>query len=270
MKRIGLCLLIVLVVGVSSTSAQSISGVVLNAERKPLTGVEVYGTRESCCPASVRWTVTRSDGKFTLKNPGPILHFRRIDLRPMSLRVVGNSAISAIMVPNESPMVIPMCEGSTAGRFGAFLQFTPSPDHPIRSGRDVDYKSYGFETDGGSLESWFGPTASNIDTFEERYVKSKVFSERAVLAPGLGVIGIDASGVYPNGQTWRWVGTNPDLAEDISSASSPRLEWHLSVATNGIGYNNASGNDQKIFDAVIDSACATHNPAYSASPKPLP
>lgn len=206
---------------------------------------------------SVPWMVTGSNGKYVLKNAGPILHFRRIDLRPMSLRIVGTRTLNATMMSSESSMIIPMCEGSTSSRFGDFLKFRPSPAHRIQSGRDVDYESYGFQSvGGGSLESWFGPTAASVDTFKDRYIRSKEFSERAVFVPTLGVVGIDASGTYFNGRRWRWVGTNPEIPKAASLSEQPRYTWHLSVATNGIGYDNASADDQKAFDAVIDSACA--------------
>jgi hypothetical protein len=225
--------------------------------------VEVFGTQESCCPASVPWTITGANGKYVLKNAGPIIHLRRIDLRPMSLQIVGTRALITTMAPSKSPLIIPMCERQTGSQFGGFLRFTPSPAHRIQSARDVDYDSYGFQSaDGGSLESWFGPTAANVDTFKDRYVRSKQFAERAIFVPSLGVIGIDASGTYLDGRRWRWVGTDPEIPKAASSFEHPAFRWHLSVATNGIGYDNASAEDQKVFDAVIDSACTRNDSAH--------
>jgi hypothetical protein len=240
-----------------SASAQSISGSVLDSAGKPLADVEVYGIRESCCPSSVPWTSTGANGKYALKNAGSVIHFRRIDLKPLSLRTEGAHTLNAIMKPNESPMTILACEEHGTGRFGNFLRFKPSPTHGIHSGRDVDYESYGFRVeDGGALESWFGPTAANIDAFKERYIHSKKFSERAVFVPTLGVVGIDASGTYFNGRRWRWVGTDPYIPKAAASTDKPAFTWHLSISTNGVGYDNASVDDQKEFDTVIDSACA--------------
>jgi hypothetical protein len=239
-----------------SASPQLISGAVLDSEGKPLAGVEVYGIRESCCPSSVPWTSTGANGKYVLKNAGSILHFRRIDLKPLSLRTEGARTLNATMKPNESPMIVPACEEHGIGRFGDFLRFKPSPKRLTQSIRDVDYESYRFRAeDGGSLESWFGPTAANIDAFKERYIKSREFSERAVFVPTLAVIGIDASGTYFNGRRWRWIGTDPHIPKAAASTEKPPFTWHLSISTNGIGYNNASVDDQKEFDTVIDSAC---------------
>jgi hypothetical protein len=261
MKHRGFVLLIlVLLGGLLSTVAhsQSISGTILDSDEKPLSGVEVYGTREKCCPASVPWTTTGVDGKYVLSNVGPIVHLRRFDLKPLSLRVSGIRTLNATMKSNDSPMVVPSCEGQGASRFGDFLRFRPSPTHSIKSVRDVDYQTYGFRSsDGGSLESWFGPTAANVDAFKDRYVRSKEFSERAVVVPAMGVVGIDASGMYFNGRRWRWVGTNPKIPKAPSLSDEPAFDWHLSIATDGIGYDDASADDQKEFDAVIDSACAS-------------
>lgn len=82
--------------------AQAIHGNVTSPDGRPISGVEVYGTKEVCCPVSVKWTITKADGSFAISDAGPILHFRREGLRPISLRVTKISEIHAVMTPDKS------------------------------------------------------------------------------------------------------------------------------------------------------------------------
>jgi hypothetical protein len=241
---------------------QIVSGRVLAKNGDPLAGVEVYGTRESCCPATVAWTITKADGTFRLLMPGTVLHFRRDDLAPISLRVRRPSPTKVVMTDQEaSTRDIPLCKDSVGSRYGWHLRFAPPNTGERLKSRDVDYERYGLKgQDGGTLDSWFGMTASSVDAETSLYVHSATFSERFVRVPGIGVIGIDANGVDKNGSHWRWLGIQPyPPANGSYRLTHKRLDrhWRLMIASDQIGYANASERDQKKFDEIINSACVT-------------
>jgi len=160
------------------------------------------------------------------------------------------------MEPDDKRMEIPACTNSHEPRFGWELRFRPSPQHPIRETRDVDYEAYGFRTkSGATLESWFGPTAAEVDASEERFVKSTTFFERFVTDPNGHVIGIDARGIYRNGKRWRWFGVLPGSVDLAVSALDNHPTWPRLIATNAIGYDEATDREIREFESILDSVC---------------
>jgi hypothetical protein len=244
------------------STGQIVSGRVLAKNGDPLAGVEVYGTRKNCCPTTVVWTITRADGTFRLLKPGAVLHFRRDDLAPISLRVRRASPTKVVMRGQEASIRdIPLCRETVESRFGWHFRFAPPNTGELLKSRDVDYERYGLKgQDGGTLDSWFGMTASSVDAETSLYVHSATFSEWFVRAPRMGVIGIDTNGVDKNGSHWRWLGIQPNPKANSNYRLTHKTldrHWRLMIATDQIGYTNASERDQKKFDEIINSACVT-------------
>jgi len=237
--------------------AQVTSGKVVSESGGPIKGVEVYGTKWTCCPATVKSTTTKPDGTFSLREAGPVLHFRRSGLQPFSL-VNGKHRPLTVVMKSQQPTVwaIPACGPQESLRFGQTFLFLRPAGEPLAKDRDVDYTRFGVKgREGGWLDSWFGPTAGSIDASEELYVKSESFSERFVEVSGFGLVGIDARGISKNGRHWRWVGLQYAIGEDGKSLVGTVWHWPRMGATDMIRYDNVTGDEANEFNKIIDSVC---------------
>jgi hypothetical protein len=47
-------------------AGQTVNGKVVSKSGEPVPGVAVYGSKETCCPATVKSTITSVDGAFVL------------------------------------------------------------------------------------------------------------------------------------------------------------------------------------------------------------
>ena len=144
-------------------------GKVVSERGEPIEGVEVYGTKMKCCPATVKSTTTRPDGTFHLIEPGAVLHFRRSGLEPFSLVNEKEMPLRVVMKSQQPTVwVIPACGPKEPTRFGQTFLFLRPTEEPLTEGHDVDYTRFGLRgRQGGLLDSWFGPTAGSVDASEE-------------------------------------------------------------------------------------------------------
>ncbi len=256
--------IVVLLLGLASANfccgravAQVASGKVVSESGGPVEGVEVYGTKTTCCPATVKSTTTKPDGTFSLGEPGAVLHFRRIGLQPFSLAIARDMPITVVM-KSQQPTIwaIPACGPKEPLRFGQTFLFLRPTGEPLGEGQDIDYTRFGVKgRDGGRLDSWFGPTAASVDASEELYVKSESFSERFIEMPGFGLVGIDSRGISKNGRRWRWVGLQYASGENGKSLVGTLWHWPRMIATDMIRYENATVDEAREFDHIIDSVC---------------
>jgi hypothetical protein len=233
------------------------SGIVVSESGTPLPAVEVYGTKWTCCPATVKSTMTGPGGKFSLVEPGPVLHFRRSGLQPFSL-VIGKDRLLRVVMKNQQPTIwsIPTCGSKEPLRFGQTFLFLRQAGEPLAKGQDDDYTRFEVKgRDGGGLDSWFGPTASTVDASEEFFVESESFSERFVEVSGFGLVGIDAQGLSTSGKHWRWLGLQYAIDQSGKSLVGPVWHWPRMTATDMIRYDNATDAEATEFNKIIDSAC---------------
>jgi hypothetical protein len=237
-----------------------VQGKVVSEKGAPLPGVEVYGTKWSCCPVTVKSTTTKGDGTFSLGNPGVVVHFRRLGLEPFSIVNAKAMPLAVVMKDQQSTIwELKRCGPERQSRFDGEFLFQRPAGAPLSTGRDVDYIRFGMKgSDGGWLDSWFGSMAGDVDASEEIYVKSKSFSERFVDVPNFGIVGIDARGLSTNGRHWRWLGLN--YAPGVDNGKSllgrhPAWHWPRMIANNMIRYENTTESEARDFDAVIDSVC---------------
>jgi hypothetical protein len=68
---------------------------------------------------------------------------------------------------------------------------------------------------------------------EEQFVKSADFAQRNLASPDGGAVGIETRGHLRDGTSWRQIG----------------------MLGSGARYTDATPEDAKLFDQVIDSAC---------------
>jgi hypothetical protein len=241
----------------SQACAQVISGKVVSDRGESIKGVEVYGTKLRCCPAAVKSTTTKADGTFSFSEPGVVLHFRRSGLQPLSL-VIGKNVPLAVVMKNQQPTLwtISACGPKDPLRFGQTFLFLRPTEESLAGGHDIDYTRFGVKRPGGaSLDSWFGPTAADVDASEDFYLKSESFSERFVEVSGFGLVGIDARGKSKDGRHWRWVGLHYAFGKDRKSLIGSVWHWPRMVATDMIRYDNATDNEANEFNKIVDSVC---------------
>jgi hypothetical protein len=237
--------------------AQVARGKVVSESGKPVEGVEVYGTKWTCCPVTVKSTKTKLDGTFSLTEPGAVLHFRRSGLEPLSLVIKKGMPHTVVLHSQQSTVwVIPACGPQEPTRFGQSFLFLRPTGESLAEGHDVDYTRFGVKgSQGNWLDAWFGPTAGSVDASEELYVKSESFSERFVEVSGFGLVGIDARGTFKNGKHWRWVGLNYARGVDRKSLVGTKWHWSRMGATDMIRYQDVIVDETMGFDRIINSVC---------------
>lgn len=262
MGRIGSVILLGLALAAfcwGQATPQVAQGRVVSEKGVPLQGVEVYGTKDTCCPAAVKSTTTKADGSFSLRNAGAVLHFRQNGLEPFSVAAREKMPIKVVL-KDQGPTLwaIPICGPERQSRFGWTFQFQRPAGKPLAEGHDVDYTRFALKgKDGGWLDAWFGETAGSVDPEEKLYLESKSFSERFVNVPSFGIVGIDTRGVSTNGRHWRWVGLNyaPGTDGKTLLGRHPSWHWPLLMATHMIRYENATESEASEFDKIVDSVC---------------
>jgi hypothetical protein len=186
-----------------------------------------------------------------------VLHFRSSGLEPFSI-VPGKGTPLTVTMKRQEPTLwaIPKCGPHEQVRFGQTFLFQRPPGESLAKAQDIDYTRFGVKgKDGGLLDSWFGPTAAEVDASEDFYLNSKSFSERFVDVPGYGIVGIDSRGVSKDGRHWRWVGLKYAMVEGGKSLMGTYWHWPRMGATDMIRYDSATDSEAKEFDLIIDSAC---------------
>jgi hypothetical protein len=114
-------------------------GKVVSESGKPIEGVEVYGTKWKCCPATVKSMTTKADGTFSLTEPGAVLHFRRSGLEPFTLAHVKAMPLRVVMKSQQpTAWVIPACGPQEPTRFGQTFLFLRPTEKPLAEGHDVN------------------------------------------------------------------------------------------------------------------------------------
>jgi hypothetical protein len=242
-------------------AGQTVNGKVVSKSGEPVPGVAVYGSKETCCPATVKSTITSVDGAFSLTKPGLVLHFRRTGFQPSTLRLYKNTPLTMVMRADEaSTWAIPVCSATEPLRFGQTFLFLRSTGESLAKGGDIDYSRFGVKgQDGALLDSWFGPTAASMDASEDLYVKSESFSERFVEVSGFGIVGIDAQGTLKNGRRWRWLGLNFSPGEGRKSLLGTAWRWPRTIATDMIRYQDATNSEASEFNKILGSVCLKPN-----------
>jgi len=239
------------------TSTQVVRGKVVSEDGVSISGVEVYGRTRAAL------TTTKAHGEFTLRNPGPVLHFRRVGLAPSSVVNVTDKPLTVVMT-NQRTSLWPLedCRPDDSSRFGGNFRFQRPSGVTLQRSHDIDFvRLYLKGLNGGWLDAWFGSQAGSIDADDELYLKSKSFCERFVEVAKFGIVGIDARGVFTNGRFWRWLGLNYAVGFDGKSllGRHPAWHWRQIAGTHMLRYEDATESEGHDFDKVIDSVCVSRD-----------
>jgi hypothetical protein len=248
------CLLVAIrLVSISSVSGQVmdvLTGMVTTPDGKPIPEVLVYGSESrKCCEFKREQTRTDASGRFTLKDPGAVVHFEVANFQFKMWIVQPNVCeLHFILEPETeaATFFVPACKDPASGtrripggKYG--VQFdVPKKDLIVSGGKmDVDYRRFLIKPKTGSsyLELWFGPYAFSDDPGDDLLLDSVSFTEKRVSVVSGKGWGNDFTGELGNGEHWRHTYVGPG---------------------DGARYK-ASLADVPLFDKVVNSACM---PAY--------
>lgn len=232
---------------------ESATGVVANDEHSPLTGVPVYSS-PTCCPVSAAHALTDAAGRYTLEKPGSIVHVRHPGFQPVT-KLSSQPRLDFTLQPAENSLQLSVCAAPpSTSAFGGIIRFTPPGSAQVPPNTGTEFAAYSIPSEASSsyLRIWLGSRAGSMDAAESLYLKSVSFRERFVVDERGKVIGMDTSGITPEGKRWRWVGFNPSL-----DGAWPNLQdTAVSVVALGMArYEDATEEDSRFFDGIIDSAC---------------
>jgi hypothetical protein len=233
--------------GLSTTFAQpsqTLTGTVTASDGRPLPDVIVYGSlSKTCCPFKREQTKTDSSGRFTLKNPGAVIHFDAEKFEPKTWIVEPDTAdVHAVLQPDSNPFNLPACKPPAPGMRriqGGFMGLTfdiPKRNFEILGGKpDVDYVRWVIKLKSSKsfVSFWFGPYAFPSDPDDDLLLDSVSIMERNVKTSDGKDFGRDSFGQLHNGEKWR----------------------HLWIAIADGAEYRASSAEAALLDQVVDSAC---------------
>jgi hypothetical protein len=230
-------------------SKQSMKGLVVTKDGKPIAGVLVYGSVwKRCCPYQQDKVTTDGKGEFLLEHPGSVVHFTKANLQPLAFVVKpGTTQIRIIMTLAENALAVPTCVQPESnqkqlgwGKYG--LHFTvPKDGVKILGGEpDVDYVRYVIKPNKGEsyLDLWFGPYSISTEPDDQQFVESVDFSQRSLASVKGGIIGMDSWGRLSSGLSWR----------------------HTAAFGSGAVYRSADKESAALFDQIINSICTVDYP----------
>lgn len=128
------------------------------------------------------------------------------------------------------------------GKYGLFFS-VPKRGFKILGGKpDEDYVKFVIKPNKheAALVLWFGGMAFHPDPPGETIRTSVSFTQTKLLNPNGTEIGLDSRGKKGDKSNWRWLG----------------------VWAEGGDYENASAEDARLFDQILDSACLIPYPSH--------
>jgi len=226
----------------AQTASTPISGVVVLADGTPISDVSVVGAEGPCCPVQLASAKTEKHGNFTLSNPGPVIHFYKDGLLPLTVVLAPHAKVIRAVMKTEANADWRLPECSDKPRSGKVLGYAVKLVIPKRTKmskeRSTDYTVYSvsYPREPLEMELWWGPQVGGSDD-DQLFIDSASFSEQWVLP-----VGIDSTGVLKNGKRWRTV--------DVAGVGLFR-------------YESASQAAASYYDQIINSACYDENwPAF--------
>ena len=236
-----------------ATAHESVTGIIRNGEGKPLAGIYVYSSPQ-CCPMRAAHALTDAAGRYKLKNPGAVIYIRDPRFQPITRLTLQPHQDFALRLP-ETFLQIPTCAAdSTTRDLGGVVRFTLPADVKVPADTGKEFSAYSIPSESGDsdLRISLGPLAGYMDPAEHSYRKFVSFRERFVVDEHGKVIGMDTRGVTPDGKRWRWVGFDPSLG----GVWPVFHDTEIYIVTPGLaGYENATEQDSKFFDQIVDNAC---------------
>lgn len=229
----------------AAQSAIDVRSTVADSNGAPIPGVTVWSNAEPGVKSDETWsTKTGADGAFTLARVGDVLYLAKDKFEPLAVVITGKPFPEKfVMQAANNDFVLHPCGGVRDGKraFGglalSFAARTKGLD--VLGGKpDVDYVRWVLRPKSAavSLELWFGLNAMSVTPPEEQLIGAASFSMRnVVLEDGGGAVGVDAVGTSGGGR-WR---------------------HFASIGAGGARYKDATDEEAKLFDAVIDTGCGS-------------
>jgi hypothetical protein len=233
--------LVVCVCGLGAQSVSAVHGKVVDAKGAPIDNVIISGSRDPSGEGSTSIAKTDPQGNFTLTFPGKVMHFLKVGYEPLmvviSARATGQQYV---LQASSGDFVLRPCDklASHEKAFGdTELRFSANPRDFVSTSpaTDSDFPKFSLQPKGdtNAVELWLGHFAMDIEPEDELLIIAETFSARNILAAGKGTVGIDTTGTRGS-KRWR--------------------HWSIS-GRGGAFYQNATDDEAKVFDAVIDTAC---------------
>jgi hypothetical protein len=219
-----------------------INGTVTTKSDQPIAGAHVVGSQsKTCCPFKRENAKTSNDGAFHLEHPGVVLHFSKEGFEPQTLIVTPEVVhLHIALLPSNHDLAAPPCGPRLRGtkQIGSVLRFNiPKRGTTLSGGKtDVDYVVWTVKprNSNSELQFWFGPYAISTFADDEDFLNSTAFSERDIIYPGVGTLGLDSRGELKNGEKWRQT---------------------VVAGEGGARYKAKTAEDALLFDKIIDSIC---------------
>lgn len=233
----------------------SLSGTLLTRDEKPAQGVRVINEGAVCCLLGPHDAVTDKEGHFALTDAGQVLHFRRDDMRPLTIVTdPGSTTVRAMLSPSKnSDWVIPACTAANKGegRLGYGITVLVPPSLKATPVQDMD-GMWLLPANGRSKMPLMTIAHNHTDVSEllpssDAIVDSIWFKQRWVKDTRGKVVGIDVWG--------------HDKIEG---------PWHTSLFLNGdeFSYGGFSeiyqgrfrnylieGSEKQLLDQILSTAC---------------
>ncbi len=220
--------------------AAVLNGTIRGESGEPLAGVRVlsYAPVPGTANGSRRMeAMTDRNGRFTLRDHGRVIYFRRDNLRPVS-KIVDLSATrveATIESIERSVWRVPACSTIAGGarRVGMNFKFLVPEEILVRRtpylGSDMYF--FGYETN-EQIEVMFNSAeATATEPSEDFLLNSNEFAERAWNSGN--TLGHEARGTMRDGKRWR----------------------RIAFAGGAIEYRTNSREAASIFDSMIESVC---------------
>jgi len=226
------------------TSAQThldVHATVVDSNDKPIADVSVSSDQDPRYGSGRVWlTKTGIDGGFTLEKTGEMIRFLKSGYEPLAVAAGGKPVpLKFVLQAAKDDFVLQRCAETLSGQqtFGPpELRFSSDRKtfQKARGNSDIDYTQFTLRPKGSKvgLELWFGAMALDFMPSDDALMKSEKYSMRNVTRPDGALVGVDATGVIA-GKRWR----------------------NFSVVMQGARYSDATDEQAKLFDAVIESAC---------------
>jgi hypothetical protein len=242
--------LLVLASLVHAQTEKPLRGIIVDQSGKAINQATVYGSvSKTCCPFRREATKTNAEGEFVLQSPGAVVHMWGEGFEPQSIIVSPESAnLRVALKPAGNDLTMPNCAKRNMGErdipkkgWNGMTFRVKSKGVKVLGGKwDVDYVRYIVRRKSGkaALELWFGPYAFQYTPDDELFLNSATFDQRNLVRPEWGVVGRDSWGQLKTGGRWRSTGG----------------------MGSGARYWEASPEDARVFDEIIDSICWTPYP----------
>lgn len=240
--HLGCCDLFV-ITGVSDVESDppanlEIGGVIVSSAGAPISGVKVTSETLGCCQPQREEATTDNSGQFRFSYGGQMLHFRKNDLRPLSVFVEQPRTDLHVTLVDSQPTdwIIKSCSQAklSTGWVGFKYKFFAghAASEHLKSD-EYDYDFYSVDSHHAHEDLVISGEAN--DSHNDSLAASSTFQERWIKNEAGAIIGIDLRGVMRAGSYWRTAVFSSD-----------------GYASYGV----KAREDATFLDRIMDSACA--------------